>query len=156
DAWQSAGLGEELEPTAAKASRGGLLVALALIAAVLVLYGRRAELAPGYENWVRVATVAVLIVAGSAAATWLGRLLSPAFYRRLDPAIAGSVGFLVRLVSLTAVVIAALRIAGVTMGTLAVGGAFTAIVLGLAAQQTVSNIFAGIVLQGTRPFRVGQ
>src|SRR5262249_39817373 len=121
-----------------------------------VLYGRRAELAPGYENWVRVATVAVLIVAGSAAATWLGRLLSPAFYRRLDPAIAGSVGFLVRLVSLTAVVIAALRIAGGPMGALGVGGAFTAIVLGLAAQQTVSNIFAGIVLQGTRPFRVGQ
>jgi small conductance mechanosensitive channel len=100
--------------------------------------------------------VVVLVIAGSAAATWLGRLLSPAFYRRLDPAIAGTVGFLVRLVSLTVVVVVALRIAGVTMGTLAVGGAFTAIVLGLAAQQTVGNIFAGIVLQGTRPFRVGQ
>ena len=54
------------------------------------------------------------------------------------------------------VVVIALRIAGVTMGTLAVGGAFTAIVLGLAAQQTIGNVFAGIVLQGTRPFRVGQ
>lgn len=42
------------------------------------------------------------------------------------------------------------------MGTLAVGGAFTAIVLGLAAQQTIGNVFAGIVLQGTQPFRVGQ
>ena len=41
------------------------------------------------------------------------------------------------------------------MGTLAVGGAFTAIILGLAAQQTIGNVAGGIVLQGTRPFRVG-
>jgi hypothetical protein len=100
-----------------------LVVALVLIAAVLVVYGRRAELAPGYETWIRVPTVVVLVIAGSAAATWLGRLLAPAFYRRLDPAVAGTVGFLVRLVSLTAVVVVALRIAGLTMGTLAVGGA---------------------------------
>jgi hypothetical protein len=47
-------------------------------------------------------------------------------------------------------------IAGVTAATIAVGGAFTAIVLGLAAQQTLGSLFAGIVLQSTRPFRVGE
>ncbi|MDQ2622538.1 MAG: mechanosensitive ion channel family protein, partial [Actinomycetota bacterium] len=52
--------------------------------------------------------------------------------------------------------VVALRIAGVKASTLAVGGAFTAVVVGLAAQQTLGNIFAGIVLQGTRPFRVGE
>src|SRR5262245_48079460 len=155
DAWHSAGLGEEIE-AGGTASRGRLLLALLAIAAILVVYARRAELAPGYETWIRVSTVIVLVIAGSAAANWFGALLSPAFYRRLDPSVAGTVGFLVRLFSLGVVVIAALRIAGVTMGTLAVGGAFTAIVLGLAAQQTIGNVFAGIVLQGTRPFRVGQ
>ena len=55
-----------------------------------------------------------------------------------------------------AVVVLALRIAGVNTATLAVGGAFTAIVLGLAAQQTLAGIFAGILLQSTRPFRVGE
>jgi len=54
------------------------------------------------------------------------------------------------------VVILALRIAGVNAGALAVGGAFTAVVLGLAAQQSLGGIFAGIVLQSTRPFRVGE
>ena len=39
--------------------------------------------------------------------------------------------------------------------TLAVGGAVTAVVLGLAAQQTVGNLFAGTVLLSARPFRVG-
>ena len=156
DVWRSAGLGDELEPAEKRRWRGGLLISLLVIAASLVVYGRRSELAPGYEAWVRVGTVGVLVIAGSAAATWLGRWVSPTFYRRLDPAAAGTVGFLVRLVSLSIVVVAALRIAGVTMGTLAVGGAFTAIILGLAAQQTLGNVLAGIVLQGTRPFRVGQ
>jgi small conductance mechanosensitive channel len=146
-AWESAGLGEELEAPKRGRSTGSLLVALIaliVIAGVLVVYDRRSELAPDHEIWIRIATVIVLVVGGSAAATWLGRWLSPTFYRRI------------RLVAMGIVVILALRIAGVTTGTLAVGGAFTAIVLGLAAQQTIGNIFAGIVLQGTRPFRVGQ
>jgi small-conductance mechanosensitive channel len=155
-AWRSVGLGEELEPRDTKRARGGLLLALLLIAGALVVYGRRAELAPGYEIWVRAGTVAILVLAGAAAATWLGRWVSPAFYRRLDPATAGTLGFLIRLFSMAAVVVLALRIAGVTAATLAVGGAFTAIVLGLAAQQTIGNVFAGVVLQSTRPFRVGQ
>jgi small-conductance mechanosensitive channel len=156
-AWHSAGLSEELEaPRSTRRSSLMLLLALLLLAATLVAYDRRGELAPGYELWIRVATVVVLVLVGSAAATWLGRWVSASFYRRLDPATAGSLGFLLRLFSLGAVVVLALRIAGVTSATLAVGGAFTAIILGLAAQQTLGNVFAGIVLQSTRPYRVGQ
>ncbi len=155
-AWRSVGLSEELERKPSKRTKGGLLLALALFAAALVVYGRRAELAPGYETVVRVAAVVVLVLAGSAAVHWFGRWASPSFYRRLDPATAGTLGFLIRLFAMVAVVVLALRIAGVTPATLAVGGAFTAIVLGLAAQQTIGNIFAGVVLQSTRPFRVGQ
>jgi small-conductance mechanosensitive channel len=53
-------------------------------------------------------------------------------------------------------VIVALRVAGVRPETLAVGGAFTAVVVGLAAQQTIGNLFAGLVLLSARPFRVGE
>jgi hypothetical protein len=35
------------------------------------------------------------------------------------------------------------------------GSAFTAVVLGLAAQQTLGNLIAGLVLLSARPFRVG-
>jgi small-conductance mechanosensitive channel len=154
--WQEAGLGHELEPQAPDRALGGLLVALTVLAAVLVVYYRRHELLPGYGPWVRAATVAILIVVGSAGSHWLVRWLSPRLFRRVDPATAGTVGFLIRLFAMAAVVILALRIAGVTAATLAVGGAFTAIVLGLAAQQTLGSLFAGIVLQSTRPFRVGE
>jgi small-conductance mechanosensitive channel len=65
------------------------------------------------------------------------------------------VGFLVRFGMVIGVFVAALRIAGVSPETLAVGGAFTAVVLGLAAQQTIANLFAGLVLASARPFRLG-
>lgn len=154
--WQEVGLGHELEARSPGRALGGLLVALTVIAAVLVVYYHRHELLPGYGPWVRAATVIILIIVGSAGSHWLVRWISPRLFRRVDPATAGTAGFLIRLLAMAAVVILALRIAGVTAATLAVGGAFTAIVLGLAAQQTLGSLFAGIVLQSTRPFRVGE
>jgi len=155
-AWHSLGLGDELRPRPAKRGVGGLALALVVLTATLFVYYNRADLLPGYGSWVRFATVLVLIVVGLTATHWLVQSLSPRFYRRLDPATAGTLGFLVRLTTTAAVVVLALRIAGVNTTTLAVGGAFTAIVLGLAAQQTLAGIFAGILLQSTRPFRVGE
>jgi small conductance mechanosensitive channel len=155
-AWHSLGLGDELAPRMSRKALGGLLVALLVLAATLIVYYNRHRLLPGYGQWVRFATVAILIVVGSAGSHWLVRGLSPPLYRRLDPATAGTLGFLVRLFAMAAVVVLALRIAGVNAATLALGGAFTAIVVGLAAQQTLGGLFAGIVLQSTRPFRVGE
>src|SRR4051812_3379871 len=49
----------------------------------------------------------------------------------------------------------ALRTAGLDPQALAVGGAFTAVVFGLAAQNTLGNVLAGVLLLSARPFRVG-
>jgi small-conductance mechanosensitive channel len=155
-AWHSLGLGDELAPRMSRRAFGGLLAALLILAATLVVYYNRQRLFPGYGEWVRIGTVAILILVGSAATHWLVRGVSPRLYRRLDPATAGTLGFAIRLFAMAAVVVLALRIAGVNAAALAVGGAFTAIVLGLAAQQTLGGLFAGIVLQSTRPFRVGE
>jgi small-conductance mechanosensitive channel len=155
-AWHSLGLGDELAPRISKKALGELLAALLVLAATLVVYYNRQRLLPGYGPWVRIGTVIILVIVGSAATHWLVQGLTPRLYRRLDPATAGTLGFLIRLFAIAAVVILALRIAGVNAATLAVGGAFSAIVLGLAAQQTLSGILAGIVLQSTRPFKVGE
>jgi len=155
-AWHSLGLGDELAPKFSKRQLGGLLLALLVIAGTLFVYYQRKEIAPGHGQWIRIGTAVILIVVGSTAAHWLVRGLSPRLYRRLDPATAGTTGFVVRLLATVAVVVLALRIAGVNSSTLALGGAFTAVLLGLAAQQAMSGIFAGIVLQSTRPFRVGE
>jgi len=49
-----------------------------------------------------------------------------------------------------------LDVAGISPQTVALGGAFTAVVFGLAAQQTLGNLIAGMVLLSARPFRVGE
>jgi len=96
------------------------------------------------------------VILGWAIARALGRVLGPPLFRRLDPATAGTVGFLVRLVTILVALIVALRVAGIQARTLAFGGAFTAVIVGLAAQQTLGNLFAGTVLLSARPFRVGE
>jgi small conductance mechanosensitive channel len=156
-AWTSLGLGEEIESRrVSKRSLLGLVVALLALIGTLIVYSHRRQIAPGYGEWFRIGTVIVLVIVGSAAIHWLSRSVSPRLYRRLDPATAGTAGFVFRLLATIAVVVLALRIAGVTASTLAVGGAFTAVLLGLAAQQSLGAIFAGVVLQSTRPFRVGE
>lgn len=156
EVWRQVGLGGEVDREQAKRARGGVVVEFLLIAAVLVLFSQRKTLFPGYGEEVRIATVILLVGLGWALARSLAQGLAPALFRRLDPATAGTVGFMLRLLTIAMSLIVALRIAGVQPETLAVGGAFTAVVLGLAAQQTLGNVFAGTVLLTTRPFRVGE
>jgi len=61
------------------------------------------------------------------------------------------VGFVIRLATVLIAVLVALRVAGIEAKTLALGGAFTAVILGLAAQQTLGNLFAGTVLPERTP-----
>ena len=103
----------------------------------------------------RVGAAIVMVVLGWALARDLGRFTAPALFRRMDPATAGTVGFLIRLVFIAAAALFALRVAGLQPATLAVGGAITAVVFGLAAQQTLGNLIAGMVLISARPFKVG-
>src|SRR3954451_819976 len=155
-AWREAGLSFELDRQERKRALGQLLLFAVLTAGVLVLFSRRQELFPGLGTQVRAATVVALILFGWGFAIALGRGVAPSLFTRMDPGTAGTVGFMIRLVTIAVVTVVALRIAGLNTRTLALGGAFTAVVIGLAAQQTLGNLFAGIVLQGTRPFRVGQ
>jgi small conductance mechanosensitive channel len=142
--------------TAQKASkaRRELLVVVPLLAITLYAYVRREELF-GVDTPVRVAAALVMVVLGWALARDLGRFTAPALFRRMDPATAGTVGFLIRLVFIGAAALFALRVAGLQPETLAVGGAITAVVIGLAAQQTLGNLIAGMVLISARPFKVG-
>ncbi len=156
DEWRQVGLGAEVDRRDAQRARGSVLVFGALIVGVLVAFNNRGTLFPGAGTPVRIATVAALVILGWGLARSLGRGVAPALFRRMDPGTAGTVGFLIRLGTIVVMFAVALKIAGLRTDTLAVGGAFTAVVLGLAAQQTIGNLFAGLVLISTRPFRVGE
>jgi small conductance mechanosensitive channel len=81
--------------------------------------------------------------------------MAPSLFRRMDPATAGTVEFIIRLIAVAATVLGAVNIAGVSAQVVAVGGAFTAVVVGLAAQPVLGNLFAGLVLLSAQPFRLG-
>jgi len=155
--WRDVGLARQLSRRAVKRARIQSLVLLPLLVAVLVLYGYREKLfGPAYDTPARIVTFLALISLGWQFARDIGRAFGPTLFRRMDPGTAGTVGFLLRLVTMLAAVLVALRIAGLGPRTLALGGAFTAVVVGLAAQQTLGNLFAGMVLLSARPFRVGE
>jgi small-conductance mechanosensitive channel len=169
-AWKEVGLLRQISPRVVKRARleGALL--LGLFVAVVIFFNNRVSLlgAAGthghpattleepLEAVVRALTVAALMILGWAVARDFGRSFGPALFRRLDPATAGTVGFLIRLSTAIVALFVALRVAGIQARTLALGGAFTAVIFGLAAQQTFGNLIAGTVLLSARPFRVGE
>jgi len=138
----------------AKRARREALVLVPLIAAVLFAYRSREALF-GVDVPVRIAAVVALVLLGGALARDVGRVVAPSLFRRLDPGTAATVGFLLRLFLLGIATLFSLRLAGLQPQTLAIGGAVTAVVFGLAAQQTLGNVIAGTVLLSARPFRVG-
>ncbi len=74
---------------------------------------------------------------------------------RAGPAAASVVRLLITLVCYLIVLLIALDLLAVPVQHLLVGGALTGVVFGIAAQQSLGNIFAGLVLLIARPFTVG-
>jgi len=178
-AWKEVGLLRQISPKVVKRARLEALVLLPVFVGVVLLYNNRAELFGTYvrahrdsstghmvaayyelekaiETPLTILTVIILVILGWTIARDIGRGLGPALFRRLDPATAGTVGFLIRLATIVLSLVVALQVAGIEAKTLALGGAFTAVIFGLAAQQTLGNLIAGTVLLSARPFRVGE
>jgi small conductance mechanosensitive channel len=171
-AWQEVGLLRQINPRVVKRARLQALLLVPLFAGIVVLYderfslfGTRADanghlgklyLEKAIETPLTIVTVLALMILGWAIARDIGRGLGPPLFRRLDPATAGTVGFLIRLATVVGALFVALGVAGVEAKTLALGTAFTAVIFGLAAQQTLGNLIAGLVLLSARPFRVGE
>jgi small-conductance mechanosensitive channel len=105
-----------------------------------------------------------LVAAGGAAAFCLLAIFATIGFSRiardlLEPrtgtAHAAVVRYTVVLAGGLATVIITLELFKVPVGNLLVGTAFTAVLLGIAAQQTLGNLFAGVMLMLARPFNVG-
>src|SRR4051794_680601 len=152
--WREAGLARQLSARAVRRARIQLVVLVPIGIATYVLYKHREALF-GVDTPARVGAAAILLAVGWQVARDIGRVMGPWLFRRLDPGTAGTVGFLMRLLTIVFVFVISMRVVGLDPRTLAVGGAFTAVIFGLAAQQTLGNLIAGTVLLSARPFRVG-
>ena len=77
----------------------------------------------------------------------------------LDPSAGASHAAVVRyallLIGAVTTLIITLGLLGIPIGQLVLGGALTSVFVGIAAQQSLSNVFAGLVLMLAHPFRIG-
>jgi small-conductance mechanosensitive channel len=116
----------------------------------------------GDQSWA-VSSGTVITVAGSAGFALLAVLavrsaaseVSSVSRARFGDAHASVVGLLLTLLGYGATVLSLLVLLQVPVQRLLVSGAVTGVVLGIAAQQSLSNVVAGLVLLLNRPFQVG-
>ncbi len=172
DAWAAVGLEMETNERQMRLARRRLMITVPLLVLCIigegvalhhidvVMHMPHPEGTPRPEwivskSTVRIVAVVVVIFLGWLISRDLGRL-APAIFKRMDPATAGTAEFAIRFVCVVATVLGALAVGGISLQALAVGGAFTAVVFGLAAQQTLGNVIAGVVLLTARPFRLGE
>ncbi|HUY59450.1 MAG TPA: mechanosensitive ion channel family protein [Solirubrobacteraceae bacterium] len=170
-AWADAGLEFEINRHAVRTASRRLVVEIPVLFAVVIAeaqalnhikdLAKTSKTHPDGLTWivgktpVKIAAVILVLALGWLISRDLSKV-APALFKRMDPATAGTVEFAIRFISVAATVLGGFAVAGISLQAVAVGGAFTAVVLGLAAQQTLGNVFAGMVLLTARPFRLGE
>ncbi|WP_163569791.1 mechanosensitive ion channel domain-containing protein [Fodinicola feengrottensis] len=85
----------------------------------------------------------------------VGSVAAGRIQRRLSAGHAAALRLAVSLCGYIGLAIVVLNTLGVDLGQLLVGGALTGVVIGIAAQQSLGNVFAGVVLMSSQPFSVG-
>jgi len=116
------------------------------------------ELAEWAQENVHVIYRYLVAAAVIAASYYAGRQLSKPIYRarvEVKPEVLHNIARLVRLAAILIGIAVALSIIGIDLGGLLLAAGFTGLVIGLAAQQTLSNLFAGLTLIFEDRIRVG-
>src|ERR1700722_2034795 len=134
---------------------GGVAAVIA-VAAIIVKSEFDHRHGPMHHSWVAWITVPVVLIASIYAvgriADGMGRFLAR---REIEAA-----GAVVRLVATGVgyllVLIAVFELLGVSIAHLIIGFGLAGVVIGIAAQQSLGNIFASLVLLFARPFNVGE
>ena len=154
-----------MDATWVKASRRDLTravigLAIVLIGLVVAERGefslkRNAGLTPADYVPALIGAGAVL-VGGIVAVRAFAKALRKLSSDNLGDARGAGLSLLATVVGYLLVLITLLSSLGVNPAGLLLGGAITGVVLGIAAQQTLSNFFAGIVLLVNRPLVVGE
>ncbi len=132
-----------------------LAVAVAIASEARHLHVRSAE-EKVFVTLVVWVMVVALVVAGSLAIRWVALGLGKVVTSQSGIA----AGAIVRLVSTglgyVILLVGVFAVFGLSVQRLLIGAGLAGIILGIAAQQSLANIFASLVLLFARPFRVGE
>lgn len=140
-------------PTSFKRAVAAGTLALVSLAAADYLGGLRHA---DQHHWAAVALTIAFALLGAAAVRLTAGGLERVSRARAGPAAASSAYLVSSIIGYFLVLVGVLQLLSVNLSTLLVGGAITGVVIGIAAQQTIGNFFAGVVLLFARPFVIGQ
>jgi small conductance mechanosensitive channel len=129
-----------------------LLAAIGAEAVLLLVSHEFPGLSPLY--WQALNAVAILLV-GVLAARLFGSAIRTYLQYIGNLTHATAVRFLVNILVAMGVTAAILHVFNVSLGNLLLSSAFAGIVIGLAAQTVLANVFAGLLIVVATPFRVG-
>lgn len=123
--------------------------------AVFTFFGRRIQVEPGYVTVIVLALALIFVLAGILATRSVARELARVTTNKAGIAAASAIRLIVTIVGYITIGLGLLGLLNVDLGNLLVGGAVTGVVIGIAAQQTLGNFFAGLVLLFARPYVPG-
>ena len=124
--------------------------------ASFALFGRTLALSKARVSLLVLGLVLVFVVAGVIATRSIATELARVSEQRGGVAASSAVRLICRIIGYATVILGLLALLRVNLGNLLVGGAVTGVVVGIAAQQTLGNFFAGMVLLFARPYVPGQ
>ena len=107
------------------------------------------------NQFISYGTAVLFLVFGSTATYGLAGKSRELLEPRTGPAQAAIVRYAILLVGAFTTLVLTLVLFGVNVSQLILGGALTTVFVSIAAQQALSNVFAGLVLVFARPFKVG-
>ncbi len=120
------------------------------------MFGRLIVVAPNYVTVIVIVLAAVFVLAGIVASRSVANELARVSRTKAGVAAASAIRLICITVGYFTVGLGLLGLLQVDLGNLLVGGAVTGVVIGIAAQQTLGNFFAGLVLLFARPYVPGQ
>ncbi len=134
----------------------GMTTAVVAVATVAVARHMRDVAHHSYSDGVVAAAALVLVVSAVYAIRHLGRATGRTVARRASLAAGATVRLVVNGVGIVLLIFGLFGVLGVSLQHLLIGAGLTGIIVGIAAQQSLANVFAAIVLLFARPFVVGE
>ncbi len=142
-----------------------IIALLFAIAAAVIAHQARDHITRGKEplfhltafgtHFVWIGTAVAFGVLGSMATYGLAGKTRQLMEPRMGTSHAAVAQYALLIIGAFTTLVVTLELFGVPIGQLVLGGALTSVFVGIAAQQALSNVFAGVVLLFARPFRVG-
>ena len=137
------------------------IIVLVLAIAAAVVSNRAYKHSPIFhangtiDDFIAAGTAALFLIFGSIATYSLAGKSRELLEPKAGTSHSAITRYAILIVGFFTTLVLTLELFGVPIGQLVLGGALTSVFVGIAAQQALGNVFAGLVLVFARPFHVG-